>query len=528
MWCLGMHKALLEISDKRQRTGGAAHTLLSVRGIKVVYPNGVVANDGVSLDVFRGEVLGVLGENGAGKTTLVKVISGVIRPLRGEIYVEGTRVVFKSPLDAMRAGIAMAPQHPQLFSNLTVVEDLGLTLKLVGKRVSYRLLKKEVKRISEEYGLDVAPEAPIWSLSMGERQRVELLRLILVDAKIMLLDEVTTHLSPLEVSRLRHLVRRLASEGRGIVFITHKLSEALGLCDRIVVMRKGRLVGSFDKRTMSQKAILEAMFGLRSGESEVLHINSTSKEVAKPQRARDDVILEVDDLWVKGRHGTWVLKGVKLRVARGAVVGVAGIAGNGQLEFFEVLVGLRKPDRGRILFNGVDVTRAPPTTRIRLGASFIPEERLGWGLVPGKDIVFNMALGNIASNGSIIKWGILKEKTLKAIESLGVKVGSLRDKVDSLSGGNMQRLILARELLRSPTLVVAMNPLAGLDYQASLSVKNTLIEASRRGTSILLFSEDLDELVEVSDYIYVMTRGRVKGPYNRPFDINAIAREMTE
>jgi ABC-type uncharacterized transport system ATPase subunit len=493
--------------------------ILKVVNIVVIYPNGVVANNGVTLSIRRGEVLGLLGENGAGKTTLMKVISGRLKPVQGKIYFEGKEVHFKSPRDALQLGIAIAPQHPQLFGGLTVLEDIGLSLRLAGINVRKNELRTKILKISKKYGLNINPDITIWKLSMGERQKVDLLRTILLNAKIIILDEPTTHLAPVEIEKLISIVRALAREGRSVIFITHKLKEALAASDRIAVMRNGKVVGILRKDEANEETLLKLMFGSKVSLEGIL--TRTKRTLISKK------VLEVIDLWVRGPHGTWSVKGATFDVNVGEIVGVAGIAGNGQKELFEALVGIRKASKGMILIKGTDVTKKPPITRRSLGLAIIPEERLGWALVPKKDIIYNIALSLAFMNGSLwMNWSRYKDLAEKIVKAFDIKLKHVKDRVESLSGGNMQKLIIARELARKADIIIAMNPTAGLDFKAALFVRKSLIDAKEKGAAILIISEDLEELLELSDRIYVINRGKFMGPYVRPFNIKEIAKAM--
>ncbi|NPA04980.1 MAG: ATP-binding cassette domain-containing protein [Crenarchaeota archaeon] len=492
--------------------------VLRAEDIHVTYPNGVRANVGVTLEVRGGEVLGLLGENGAGKTTLVKVLSGLLRPDKGRIIYMGREVVFNTPRDALRLGIILAPQTPRLFPGLTVAEDVGLTMRLAGRGMGLQEVRRRLREISREYGLGVDPDARVWRLSMGERQRVNLAKIIMLDARVALLDEPTTHLTPMERRSLVQVMRRMASEGRAVVFITHRIGEALEACDRIAVMRKGRLVGVVERGEASREQLLRMMFGDYTP-------SKPSRRSGGPGAGR---VLELVEVWVRGPHGTWAVRGASMSVEEGCVVGVAGVAGNGQRELFETVVGLRRPVRGRVLLMGVDVTRAPPLARRRMGMAVIPEERLGWGLVPGRSIVFNIAFAHAwLDGGFMVDWQSYRRLAEEIVSAMKVKARSVEDPVDSLSGGNMQRLLLGRELLRGARLVAAMNPTAGLDARTAEAVDSMLVEAASRGAGVLVFSEDLDELMTISDKIYVMSRGRLHGPFMRPFDYKAVAAAMT-
>lgn len=503
--------------------------LLSLRSITKIYPGGVVANKDVSLDIYPGEVLALLGENGAGKTTLVSIAAGLIKPTEGQILVKGEPVVFNSPRDAMRKGIALVPQNPMLIDNFTVLENLVLVSRLAGKGHGIRLVRKQLEDLERRYGLSINPSAYVWSLSFGERQKVEILKALLIDASIVLLDEPTTHLSPIEVDKLLSLTRQLANEGRGVVFITHRLSEALRVAERIAVMRRGRLVAIVSRKDAHVDQLLSYMFG----EERIKRLTEIVKRRRSLSRGvRKDIVLKVNDLWVRGPHGEFSVRGAGLELRSAEVLGVAGIAGNGQREFFEALIGIRKPSRGVISICGTDVTFRDSRTRGRLGVGIIPEDRLGWALVPGKSLVFNTVLGLYSSpkapiRFSIVDWRAARKMAENIIRSLEVKAPGPDVNAESLSGGNMQRFIVGRELYKSPCLLLAMNPTSGLDVEAAERIRDLLLKEAARGAGILLISEDLDELVEVSDRIVVMSRGRIVYEAHRPFNIDKIAEAMT-
>ncbi len=492
--------------------------ILTVRGLGKVYPNGVEANKDINLDLYPGRVYALLGENGAGKTTLVKILVGAEKPTRGNILLKGAPLRLKTPRDAYRLGVYMVPQHPMLFDNLRVYEDVGLTLRQAG----YKLGRSEVKTLIQEaasrYGIAVNPDARIASLSVGEKQKVEVLKGVLVGRTMLFLDEPSTHMTSLEAEALASIARRLAGEGRVIVYITHRIDEALKAADTILVMRRGRLVATIQARRASKGKVLEAMFGRP--------IESMARP---PERRLDRAILRIEDLWVKARHGGWALKGVSLELRRGEILGVAGIAGNGQRELLEAIAGLTRPSRGRILFDAVNVTGLSPLERLKRGLAVVPEERLGWAVIPGKSIEFNASIPLEARNGGGI---LINKKRIRgiaeAVVSLtGVRLPSLDSPVEVLSGGNMQRLILGRELMAEPKVIVAMNPTAGLDVEAGEKVKTMLVDASSRGTGVLLIDEDLDLLTSISDRIIVLSRGRVTGSYKAPFNRTDIARAMS-
>jgi len=497
--------------------------LLSLRSITKVYPGGIIANDNVSLDIYQGEVLALLGENGAGKTTLVSIIAGVQQPTSGEVLYCGEKVRFRSPRDAAESGIVLVPQNPRLVDAFTVAENIALVARLAGKEFRLHEVKELIRSLGERYGLSVDPDARVWRLSMGEKQRVEILKALILDARLILLDEPTTHLSPMEANKLLDLVVRLAREGHSIVLITHRLREVMKSADRIAVMRRGRLVGVLRREEASQDKLLHLMFGERIPVA----------RVERRRRSSRERVLVVENIWVWGEHGVLAVKGVNVVVHRYEIVGIAGVAGNGQREFFEALIGLRKPHRGRILVGNVDVTKAPPSVRGRLGVAVIPEERLGWALVPGKSLVFNTALGLYSTrrgpfHGFIVDWRQARELSEEIVKQMNVKVSSIDAPVESMSGGNMQRFIIGRELAKQPTLVLAMNPTSGLDVDAAEKVRSLLAEAADSGAGVLLISEDLDELLEIADRIVVMSKGRAALTAEKPFDVEKIAAAMTE
>ncbi|BEP18244.1 ABC transporter ATP-binding protein [Pyrofollis japonicus] len=503
--------------------------LLSVRNITKVYPGGIVANKNVSLDIFPGEVLALLGENGAGKTTLVSIIAGLLQPTSGDIMYNGQKVRLSDPRAAMRLGIVLIPQNPMLIENFSVVESLVLIARLAGMKVGARNVRELVKKIEASYGLQVNTEARIWSLSFGERQRVEIIKALVLNAKVILLDEPTTHLSPIEAENLIKLVRRLAEEDRAVVFITHRIHEALKVADRIAVMRQGELVGVLKREEADTSKILSLMFGERI------------KKVAEYMKERRNLlgrsigrkVLELNDVWVRGPHGEYSVRGVSFSVREGEIVGIAGVAGNGQRELFETLIGLRRPEKGVIMLCKHEVSAANPFMRGKLGAAIIPEERLGWAVVPGKSLVFNTVLGLYSTSKApfrfnmVVDWGMARRITSKIIREMKVKTPGINARVDELSGGNMQRYIVGRELYKEPCTIIASNPTSGLDVEAAESIRTLLMREASRGAGVLVISEDLDELVEISDKILVMNRGRIVYEASRPFDMKKIAEAMT-
>lgn len=498
--------------------------LLEARNVRVVYRGGVVANDDVNLDVMRGEILALLGENGAGKTTLARVIAGIVKPERGEMVLDGSSYKPKSYVDALRKGVYLIPQTPQLFENLTVLEDIILTLKLANRRFNKHSLQAEITTILESLGVSLDLKVHIWKLSMGERQKLEILKALLLNSKLIIMDEPTTHMTPQEFQVLEGVMRGVKSNGGSIIFITHKIWEALRVSDRIAVMRRGRIVSVMDKNEASEELLVKLMFG--DNGIRLAQIDTSIPIVSYV----DKPVLEVRDLWVKDSYGRLAVRGVSFNVRRGEILGVAGIAGNGQRELFEALVGLRRPIRGSIIIEGEDVTLRDSSYRVRKGLAIIPEERVGWGLVPGLSIVENTVFSLLPMNanvfgGIIVDWGKARRIAEEVVSMIDVKIHGLNMKVEELSGGNMQKLMVARELYKRPRLIIAMNPTGGLDARTARAVRRMLLEHAS-SSAILIISEDLDELLEVSTRILVINRGFISGSFNRPFNVEDITKAM--
>ena len=499
-------------------------SLLEAINVRVVYPNGVVANDGLSLEVRRGEVLALLGENGAGKTTFIKVVAGIVKPSSGELLLEGRSYKPVSYRDALRHGIYMVPQMPRFFEGLTVLEDLILTLNTAGIKLSRGELVSRINELRELLDFNVNLLDYPWNLSVGERQKVEILKAFMVGSKLVMFDEPTTHMTPYEFTRFKQLVRRLTGRGTSVIFVSHKIPEVLEIADRIAVMRKGRVVGVLDVRDASEELLLKLMFGDGHVVDQVTYGSNLTGT-----RDEGELLLEVRDLWVKGYHGELAVRGVSFSVRRGEVLGVAGIAGNGQRELFEALIGLRKPVKGSIVIDGEDVTFKGPEYRVKKGLAIIPEERLGWGLAPGLTIAANVALSLIPVNhdlgGILVNWEKVKEVAEKAVALVDVKSTGVDMLVDALSGGNMQKLIVARELLKKPRVIIAMNPTGGLDASTTISIRRMILEHAR-SSAVVVISEDLDEILSMSSRVIVLSKGSVKGVFSKPFNLDDLTKAM--
>ena len=469
-----------------------------MKGIVKVYPDGTVALRGVDLRLFPGEVHGLLGENGAGKTTLMKILAGFLRPTRGEIILRGRRVRWRSAADALHHGIGMVHQHLSLVPVFTAYENI--VLGLPGRLM--RGARERVERLMEETGLHVPLDAVVEELAFGVRQRVEILRMLLRRVDVLILDEPTTNLTPVETRVLFDALRRLKSQGRTIVFITHKLREVMEVADRITVMRRGRVVGELSREEATPEKLARLMVG-----REVVF------RLEKPPARPGEPALVVEDLWVRGEYG-YAVKGVSLEVRRGEILGIAGVEGNGQAELVEAITGLRPAERGRVLLLGRDVTNRPPGELYRLGLAHIPEDRRNVGLVLDMSVAENSVLGlhrwsRFLRRLGLIDWGSVMSHASRIVEEYDVVAPGLRSPVRHLSGGNQQKLLVGREISKEPVVIVASQPTRGLDVAATEYIRRLLIRLRSEGKAVLLVSADTDEVLQLSDRVAVMYEGRI-------------------
>ncbi len=484
--------------------------LVRMVGIRKIFP-GVVANDNVDFELMPGEIHALLGENGAGKTTLMNILYGIYRPDSGRIYVKGKEVSINCPADAMKLGIGMVHQNFLLIDRFTVAENvaLGFAKKQIRPDVE---VKKRIIELGEKYGLRVDPDAYIWQLSAGEKQRVEIIKALYRESDVLILDEPTSVLTPIEVSELFSTLRKLKSEGKGIVFITHKLEEVFQIADRITVMRKGKVVGVKRREETSKEELARMMVG-----REVIF------RVEKKEREKGPVVLEVVDLRALNDKGVLALKGVSFKVHSGEIFGIAGVAGNGQKELVEVITGLRKALSGRVLINGIDVTNKSPREIGLLGTAHIPEERVKMGIMPGMDLAENLVLKRYFlppfCRKGVLDMRRIKSNAEKLRTEYDIMAPSIRTKAKFLSGGNIQRLILARELSSAPKLVIAAHPTYGLDVGATEYIRRKLVEERDKGAAVLLVSEDLEEILSLSDTMAVMYQGEIMG-IGRPDELS--------
>jgi len=484
---------------------GAVAPAIAARAVTRRFP-GVVANDHVDFDVMPGEIHALLGENGSGKTTMCKILTGLYRPDEGQIEVGGKPVRFSSPRDFFEAGVFMVQQHFSLVERLTVAQNvvLGWTRQ---KRFWFnaKQVENEVSAFAEQFHMSVDPKAFVWQLSVGERQRVEILKALYRNARILILDEPTTVLTPQECDDLFTSLRAMADEGAAVIFVTHKLPEVTAVCDRVTVLRQGRNVGSF--RTTNSDTELRDLARLMVGRD----VTSVRRVTSRPADEAE-VVLDIVGLSVSNRFGRLGLKDVSLQVHAGEIVGIAGVAGNGQRELAEALTGMEPHSAGLVRIGERTLRNGSPRSAIEAGVAYVPEDRMGTGLVPSLPVSDNMILKGFRDRefciGPIIRSSAVSKHAGELLRSFDVK-GTAGTLVRQLSGGNAQKVVLAREMSSDPTVLVVASPNRGLDISATESVRKLLIEAADRGVAVLLISEDLGEVLDLSDRVAVMYGGRI-------------------
>ena len=480
---------------------------MEMRNIVKTFP-GVRANDGVSIDVRSGEVHALLGENGAGKSTLMRQLYGMYQPDEGQILINAEEVQFRKPLDAIRAGIGMIHQHFMLVPTMTVAQNVALGQPSSrGLRLDLDVISERIAKLSEEYGLRVDPEAAIWQLSVGEQQRVEIIKALDLGASLIILDEPTAVLTPQEVDDLFETLRRMVAEGHSLLFISHKLHEVMDVTDRVTVLRDGVAVGSRPTSETDRDELVHMMVGRDLGEHEVRG------------ETRGAPAICIEGLRVLGDRGVEIVRGVDLTVHHGEILGVAGVSGNGQRELAEALSGVREATSGRIEIDGQDITSAALNERVDAGLSFVPEERMRDGAIGEFTVQENVFLHDHSapefSRGFFLRFPQMAEHAAGLVKQFAVKTPGLETPLKNLSGGNIQKLILARELSRKPRVLIASQPTRGVDIGASEYIHEVLLEQRAAGTAILLISEDLEEIQALSDRIAVIYNGRIVGIVSR-------------
>lgn len=488
-----------------------------------------LANDRVSLILREGEIHAVLGENGAGKTTLMNILSGMYQPDSGTVTIRGQAVQIASPSDALRLGVGTVYQHFTLVPNLTVLENIVLGMK-GGFVLELSEAERRLNAMLAEFGLSVSPHAEIRHLSLGERQRVEIVKALFRGSRVLLLDEPTSVLTPVEVEGLFKILRRLRSEGVSVVLITHKLEEALELSGRVTVLRQGRKVGELlpadltgASRAAAKQRIVSLMFG-GTAPGETIAVSG-------PQPSEDRPLLTIRDVSAASDRGAPAVRDLSLELHAGEVFGIAGVDGNGQKELGEVIAGQRRAARGSVVIDGRDIADRGVPAAIKAGIGYVTDDRIGEGCVPGASVAENVVLKTIGkkpfSNGFWMKRGAIDAHARELIQEFNVKTPGASTRMTLLSGGNIQKLLLARELAMNPTVLVCNKPTNGLDVQTAQFVLRTLRAQADEGKAVLLISSELDEILEVSDRIGVMYNGELVGVFLRAeVEIETIGRLM--
>jgi len=482
---------------------------LAVEGVTKRFP-GILACSNISLSVGEGEVLALVGENGAGKTTLMNILMGLYQADEGRVLINGKEARFHSPSEAIAAGLGMVHQQYMLVPNMTVLENVALGFRETwkGARLDLDLARRRLKEIAGRYGLSVDENACIWQLSVGEQQRVELVKTLCMGARFLILDEPTSALTPQETDELIALLKRMTSE-LSIIFISHKLQEVKSLSNKVAILRRGQVVFQGNTADHSSRDIAALM---------------TGREVILPKREDDEagagaagtagVVLDIRNLKVKSDRGFLALNGLNLQVRAGEIMGLAGVSGNGQKELAEAINGLRRAESGEILFFGKELAGKTPARVIREGLGYIPEERNTEGIVPPFSIRENFILKDTGAP-RFSRRGFLKQKAISANaenlrEEFDIRGASTAVAAGSLSGGNIQKVILARELTRNPRFLIAVYPIRGLDLGAAEFIHKRLLAKRREGYGILLISEELEEIMNLSDRIAVIFKGTIQ------------------
>jgi len=477
--------------------------LLELRQITKQFP-GVLANDHIDLTLNEGEILALLGENGAGKTTLMNILYGLYSPDEGEISLRGKRVIIQSPRDAIDQGIGMVHQHFMLIPVFTVTENvmLGVETTRAGVFLDRQLTSQRIKEISDQFNLQVDPEATVENLSVGAQQRVEIIKILYREADILILDEPTAVLTPQEVEEFFRIIRTLVEKGKSIIFITHKLNEVLAIADRIMVLRAGKVVGTTTPSESSKASLANMMVG-----------REVFLTVDKPPAKPGQVVLDVNDLHVLDDRKLPAVNGVSFQVREGEVVGVAGVQGNGQTELVEALTGLRPVSDGMIKVMGKEFSNFPPRQMLEAGAAHVPEDRQLDGLILSMTVSENLVLNTYYkepfARGITLQKTAIEQAAIERVEEFDIRTPSIYMPVSTLSGGNQQKVIVAREFSRPIKLLIASQPTRGLDVGSIEYIHNRIIQKRNEGCAILLVSSELDEIMSLSDRIAVMFKGKI-------------------
>jgi len=491
------------VSENTRLAMGHTVPLLALRGITKEFP-GVIANDHINLDIFAGETHVILGENGAGKSTLMKIIYGFYQPDSGKMFIQGEEATIRSPKDSRQIGIGMVFQNFSLIPAMTVAENVALFLPNQAVFLNRRTLSRQISEVAEKFHLHINPEARLGELSMGDRQKVELIKLLLCHARVLIFDEPTSILAPHEVERLFIVFDELRKDGYAILFITHKLQEALSVAHRVTVLRHGKVITTVPRGEVDERSLVSLMLGVE--------ITENAENIPVEQNQLSPVVLEFSNVFTSSVSDSHGLEDVSLSIQSGEILGVAGVSGNGQQQLGEVLLGLHSRSRGNIRLFGNDLDHWPVSRILQSGVSYIPEDILGMGVVPQMRVCENLVLGEIdkfGNSGPWINWGEVKAQLNRVLNTLPLNLAGHEERTDSLSGGNIQRLVVARELMCDPRLLIAYYPTRGLDVRTAEKTRKLLLDCRAKGGAILLISEDLDELLTLCNRIIVMYQGKI-------------------
>ena len=476
---------------------------LELKDICKEFP-GVKANDKICLKINAGEIHSLLGENGAGKTTLMNIIYGIYQPDSGSIFINGKEVYIDSPRTAMKYGIGMVHQHFMLVENHTVAENIALALEKTHFFNPTYDIKKEIERYSDEIGLHVDPDAKIWQLSVGEQQRVEILKALMRGVNLLILDEPTSVLTPNEAEELFKTIRKLLENRCSVIFITHKIDEVFELGGSITVLRKGKVVGTTDVNSTTKEELARMMVG-----------RDVIFNIEKEESKKGEVVLQVNNIEVLNNKGLKAVKNLSFEVRSGEILGIAGVSGNGQKELVEAITGLRNVEKGKIIIKGKEIQNKSAREIGDIGVAHIPEERIKYGIVPNMTVYENAVLRDYYkppfSRNSTLDFNEIKNFATRLVEEFSISTPSIETKAKLLSGGNIQKLILAREVTTKSSFIVAAHPTYGLDVAATEYIRNLLLQKRKEGSAILLVSEDLEEIMQLSDRVAVMFMGEFMG-----------------
>lgn len=481
-----------------------SNAVVEMKNIRKVFPGGVVANDKVDLTIEKGEIHALLGENGAGKSTLMNILTGLYRQDGGELFVDGQKIEGKyGPKEAIAKGIGMVHQNFRLVKPFTVSENMALGTK---DKFLYdgKIIESKIEEISKKFQLQISPKAKIWQLSIGEQQRVEIIKMLYRGAQILIMDEPTAVLTPNEVKGLFDILKAMTKEGISIIFITHKMHEVLSYADRITVLRGGFAIKTLNAKDTNDRELADLMVGRQLD----------AKRMIADDVPLGDVVLRLSDVRAMNDKGLTALDNVSFEIRGGEILGIAGVAGNGQKELSEVITGLRKVTAGKIMFKNDDITKESVQKIIDRNVAFIPEDRHGMGLannLPATDNAILKSYRNKRCGGILMNKKVVDEITQKMVDDFEIKIPNIHCNVKLMSGGNLQKLILARETFDNPELIIAVYPVRGLDVGAIDYVHQKLAEERKKGKAVLLISEDLEEIYKMTDRVAVLYEGKVMG-----------------